>query len=67
MIILLGVGVIGLGYLLMAMGGTMSALSLTIAPLILVIGYAVVVPYGILYGSRTKKTMDTLTPEPTVN
>lgn len=55
MIVLGGVAVIALGYLLMAMSPTMSFVALTLAPFLLVLGYAVIVPYGIMYGSRKKK------------
>jgi len=52
-LILAGVVIIVLGYVLMAMGGLEDTLSTVISPLILIIGYCVVVPVGILY--RRKK------------
>lgn len=61
--ILLGVGVLILGYVLMAMGSTMSFLSLTIAPIILVIGYFFVIPYGILYGSKSLRNRKEIFPD----
>ena len=54
-IILIGVGIIGLGYLLMSMGDVMGFTSLTLAPIVLCIGYLVVVPYGIMYGARAAR------------
>ena len=54
-IILIGVGIIGLGYLLMSMGDVMGFTSLTLAPIVLCIGYLVVVPYGIMYGPRAAR------------
>lgn len=50
--ILIGVGVIGLGYFLMSQGDAMGFVSLTLAPIVLCIGYLLVVPYGIMYGAR---------------
>ncbi|MAT38943.1 MAG: hypothetical protein CL946_04995 [Ectothiorhodospiraceae bacterium] len=48
-IMLSGVAVIIFGYILMSMGDATSALSVTIAPIILIIGYCIVIPFGILY------------------
>jgi hypothetical protein len=63
-VILIGVGIIGLGYILMSMGPVMGAMSLTIAPIVLCIGYLVVVPYGIMWGAtRLKKNNETLVVE----
>ncbi|NOY06165.1 MAG: DUF3098 domain-containing protein [Chlorobi bacterium] len=53
-LILVGIAVIVLGYILMAMGGLEDAISMVISPLVLILGYCVVVPIGILY--RKKKT-----------
>lgn len=55
MIILIGVAVIGLGYFLMSQGDVMGFMSLTLAPIVLCIGYLIVVPYGIMYGAREFK------------
>jgi len=49
LIFLGGVLLIILGYILMAAGDTYSTLSITIAPLILVISYLVVIPLAIVY------------------
>lgn len=56
-IILIGVATIILGYYLMSISETMGSLALDIAPIILVIGYLIVIPYGIMYGAKrlTKK------------
>ena len=48
-IFLVGVAIIILGFVLMAMGGTHSPLSLTVAPLVLVFGFLVVIPASIIY------------------
>ena len=54
-IILIGVAIIGLGYFLMSQGDVMGFMSLTLAPIVLCIGYLIVVPYGIMYGAREFK------------
>ena len=55
LVILAGVAVIGLGYLLMWSSPAMSTMALTISPIILLIGYCIVVPMGIMAGSKTFK------------
>jgi hypothetical protein len=55
MIMLVGVGIIGLGYFLMSQGDAMGFVSLTLAPIVLCIGYLIVVPYGIMFGAREFK------------
>ena len=57
-IILIGVAVIILGYYLMSISETMGALALDIAPIILVIGYLIVIPYGIMYGAKRLKAKE---------
>lgn len=54
-IIGLGVLVIVIGYIVMAMGDATSSLSVTIAPVILVIGYCVIIPVGILFRKKTSR------------
>jgi hypothetical protein len=54
-IILIGVLTIILGYYLMSTSETMGTLALDIAPIILVIGYLIVIPYGIMYGAKRLK------------
>lgn len=51
-IILAGIAIIILGYYLMSISETMGSLALDIAPIILVIGYLIVIPYGIMYGAK---------------
>lgn len=52
LIFLGGVLTIILGYVLMAIGDTYSSLSLTAAPIILFIGYIIIVPIAILYRNK---------------
>ncbi len=52
-IILAGIVTVIIGYLVMAAGDDVSPLSVTIGPLILVLGYCVLIPLGIIY--RRKK------------
>jgi hypothetical protein len=56
-IIIIAVGVLLLvvGFFCLAQGPAENPVSLTVAPLILVFAYVVVVPLGILWGSRKKK------------
>jgi hypothetical protein len=59
LIILAGVAIIALGYLIMWASPTMSPMALTVSPIVLLIGYLIVVPMGILAGTRTfKRTTD---------
>ncbi len=57
-IILAGLGIIALGYFLMASDEVMGSMALTVAPILLVIGYLIVIPYGIMFGAKMgrKKT-----------
>lgn len=64
-IILAGVLVIVLGYYLMSVSETMGSLALDVAPIILVIGYMIVIPYGIMYGAKRLKAKETPAPEQT--
>lgn len=61
--ILIGVAIVGLGYFLLSTGPVMGVVSLTIAPIVLCIGYLVVVPYGIAYGARRMKNAEKLVVE----
>ena len=54
-IILLGILVVALGYFLMYMSPTMSTMALTISPIILLLGYCVIIPIGIMAGARNFK------------
>ena len=48
-ILLAGVAVVFLGYVLMWIGGVDDALSLVVSPIVLMIGYCVIIPFGIMY------------------
>jgi hypothetical protein len=52
----LGVGVIIIGYIALAQPPADSFMSLTVAPILLVIGYCVIIPAAILY--QKKKTTE---------
>ena len=65
-LILVGVLVIALGYLLMYESPTMSVMAITISPIILLLGYCVIVPLGIMAGTRNAKTVP-LVEQPTTN
>jgi hypothetical protein len=62
MFILIGIGVVTLGYILMAMSETMGFMALDVSPIILLIGYLVVIPMGIMYGAH-RKNAETKTEE----
>ena len=66
-IILLGVVVIALGYLVMYMSPTMSSMALTVSPIILLLGYCVIVPLGIMAGSKTFRSAEPATEPPATN
>ncbi len=52
----LGILIIIIGYFIMASGDTNSFKALTLAPIILLIGYLVLVPAAILYKQQKSKT-----------
>jgi hypothetical protein len=52
----IGIVVIIAGYFIMATGETYSFQSLSLAPIILLIGYLVIIPLAILYRKRENKT-----------
>ena len=54
LIFLVGILDILLGYVIMALGGTNSFQSLTLAPIMLVIGYLGIIPLAILYRPKAK-------------
>ncbi len=60
-IIVLGILVVGIGYLVMWMSPTMSDMALTVAPILLILGYCVIIPYGIMTGIRSKRSSTTPT------
>ena len=51
----LGIGVILIGYLCLAQPPVDGFFSLTLAPILLVLGYCVLIPIGLLIGGRRKK------------
>ena len=55
-IIGLGIAVIVLGYVVMYVSPTMSDMALTVSPILLLLGYCVIVPMGIMAGMRRKKS-----------
>jgi len=59
-LILIGIGVLLLviGFLCLATGPADNPVSLTVAPLILVIAYMVVIPLGILFGGKKQDKQD---------
>jgi len=56
-LLLAGVFVIILGYILMELGGAYDSLSIVIAPIILVIGYCVIIPFAIFYRKKEKEVI----------
>jgi hypothetical protein len=55
LILAIGVAVIVIGFIVMAAGGVEGFASLVLAPILLVAGYCVIVPFSILYKKREKK------------
>jgi len=53
-ILVVGVVTVIVGYLVMSSGDAVSSLSVTIAPLILALGYCVIIPFGIIYKKKSK-------------
>ncbi len=51
-IIFAGIATIVIGYLVMGLSPTMSTMALTVSPIILLLGYCVIVPIGIMTGIR---------------
>lgn len=56
MIIVAGVVVVIIGYLVMMAGDAVNPLSVTVAPIILFIGYCIIIPIGIIYKKKAAKT-----------
>jgi hypothetical protein len=52
----LGLLILIIGYFFMAQGPADSFMSLTLSPIILVIGYCVVIPYAILWKAKKRET-----------
>ena len=57
MFILIGIGIVTLGYVIMGMSETMGFMALSVSPIVLLLGYLVVIPMGIMYGAHRKKTV----------
>ncbi len=47
-----GVGLVILGFIAMASGGVEGTLPLVVSPILLVIGYCIIIPLGILYRKK---------------
>jgi len=56
LIVAVGVLLLVIGFFCLAQGPAENPVSLTAAPLILVFAYLVVVPFGILWGGKKKKS-----------
>ena len=54
-IFLIGILVIVLGYIFLAQGPADSFWSLTLAPILLVISYCIIIPISIIYRKKTSK------------
>ena len=54
-IFLAAIGTLIIGYIFMAIGDTYDALSLYVSPIILTIGYVVVLPMSILYKKKNSE------------
>ncbi len=57
-ILIAGIAVIVVGYILLGTGKWDGFLALTLAPIVLVIGYCVIIPLGIIYRKK-EKTVET--------
>jgi positive regulator of sigma E activity len=57
LLLLAGVVTIALGYVLMELGGAYDSLSIVVAPIILVIGYCVIVPFAIFYKKKENEVI----------
>ena len=55
--ILIGIGIVTLGYVIMGTSETMGFMALDVSPIVLLLGYLVVIPLGIMYGAHRKKTV----------
>lgn len=54
-IFLIGILIIILGYIFLAQGPADSFWSLTLAPILLVISYCIIIPISIIYRKKTRK------------
>jgi len=55
--IIFGIGILSIivGYLIMASGDTYSFRTLTIAPIVLLVGYLIIIPVAILYRKKNNR------------
>jgi len=55
--VIFGIGILTIivGYFIMATGETYSIQSLTIAPIVLLLGYLVIIPFSLLYKSKRQR------------
>ena len=62
--IIVGVGllVIVLGYIALSQDGVEGFLPLTVAPILLLVGYCVIVPFGIMYRKKNRPAESTQAP-----
>jgi hypothetical protein len=56
-LLLIGIAVIVFGYVLMEIGGAYDALALVVSPIVLVIGYCVIIPFAIFYKKKEKEAV----------
>lgn len=55
LLVALGTLLVVIGFVCLAQGPTDNPVSLTVAPIILVFAYLVVIPIGILWGGKSQK------------
>jgi uncharacterized membrane protein len=58
LLLLLGIVIIVLGFIFLSIGPVYSFWSLDLAPVLLVLGYCVILPIAIIYRRREKRTSD---------
>ncbi len=59
MIILAGIVVIIIGYIALNSGGVEGTMPLVVAPILLILGYCVIIPIGIFYKKKVEKPEET--------
>jgi hypothetical protein len=64
-ILIAGITVIVVGYILLGTGEWDGFLALTLAPIVLVIGYCIIIPLGIIYRKREKPAETSTASTPT--